>query len=140
MNNGRLHVGGRRGSFIDTTAEKQHGRRSTGTGLGMEKSEMRSRARSKSRARSVEYERESVLRGEMPHRRQKDKAWWEGMAEGMGMKSGDADRREKDNIRFEDEGYVTRDTGRSPKFKDDRRSSRVDNGGTRSPRRSSMRV
>ncbi|PSN72072.1 hypothetical protein BS50DRAFT_597501 [Corynespora cassiicola Philippines] len=35
--------------------------------------------RSRSRPRSVEYtDRESDLRGEMPHRREKNKAWWEG--------------------------------------------------------------
>jgi hypothetical protein len=111
-------------------------------GAGLEKSEMRTRARSKSRPRSVEFERESVVRDEMPHKRQKDKAWWEGMAEGMGMKAVEPDKREKDNFRFEDEGYVTRekDTGRGPRYRDERRSSKVEYGGMRSPRRSSMRV
>ncbi|EMD89281.1 hypothetical protein COCC4DRAFT_195952 [Bipolaris maydis ATCC 48331] len=38
------------------------------------------RARSRSRARSVEFasDRETDIRESMPHRREKDKAWWEG--------------------------------------------------------------
>lgn len=121
--------GGTRRSFVDDG----HGhatRRSVA-----EKSEFRgSRARSKSRARSLEFERESVIRGEMPHRRQKDKAWWEGVAEGMGMRSGDADRMEKENGRWGD-GERDRD-----RYVEGRRGSRVGNDGVRSPRRSSMRV
>lgn len=36
--------------------------------------------RSKSRARSASFdERESEIRESMPHRREKDRAWWEGM-------------------------------------------------------------
>jgi hypothetical protein len=150
FNSGRLHVGGRRGSFIDTSNEKYAARRSTGGGL--EKNELRIRPRSKSRPRSVEFERESVIREEMPHRGQKDKTWWEGVAEGIGMKSVEVDRREekreerreKENIRFEDEGYGTRekerDTVRGSRIKDERRSSKVYDGVNRSPRRSSMRV
>lgn len=37
-----------------------------------------SRARSKSRPRSAEFDRESLVREEMPHRKDKDKTWWEG--------------------------------------------------------------
>ena len=38
------------------------------------------RPRSRSRARSVEFasDRETDIRESMPHRREKDKAWWEG--------------------------------------------------------------
>ena len=43
-------------------------------------SEKKDRVRSRSRAKSMEYEddRETEIRDGMPHRREKDKAWWEG--------------------------------------------------------------
>lgn len=33
--------------------------------------------RDRSRARSVEFDRETDIRESMPHRREKDKTWWE---------------------------------------------------------------
>lgn len=52
--------------------DERAGRRST-AGL-----DPRSRARSKSRARSIDWDRETEVRENMPHRKEKDKAWWEG--------------------------------------------------------------
>jgi hypothetical protein len=54
--------------------DERAGRRST-AGL---QHEPRVRARSKSRARSVDWDRETEIRENMPHRKEKDKAWWEG--------------------------------------------------------------
>lgn len=38
----------------------------------------RERVASRSRARSVEFDRETEIRESMPHRREKDQAWWDG--------------------------------------------------------------
>ncbi len=55
------------------TVEERAGRRSSAM-----LSEKQSRVRSRSRAQSMEYDRETDIREDMPHRREKDQAWWEG--------------------------------------------------------------
>jgi hypothetical protein len=60
-----------RSTFATELGDERQGRRST---AGLEKKG----PRSKSRARSVEWDRETEIRENMPHRKEKDKAWWEG--------------------------------------------------------------
>ncbi|KAF2712508.1 hypothetical protein K504DRAFT_371987 [Pleomassaria siparia CBS 279.74] len=131
----RANNNNNRRSFVEETTTPHAARRST---MVAEKSETRT-MRNRSRARSAEFERESVVRENMPHRRQKDKAWWEGVAENMGIKEKDKDRYD-DVVEFEREKVrdveKVRSSGKSPRFADERGGG----GGGRSPRRSSMRV
>ena len=86
MNGGAAAAGGRSGrkSFVDDRRSKSRVR-------SLDRDRQKYRSRSRSRARvvddysdSLSDERESDLRESMPHRRRKDKAWWDGQSQAGG--------------------------------------------------------
>jgi hypothetical protein len=98
LSSGVVDGGGRR-SFVE---EERRGKRVSSAAVGPPMGEKRAMSRVRERPRSFD-ERSSVVRTDMPHRREKDKAWWEGVSlSGSGPDNGRGSGRDRDTHRERD--------------------------------------